>query len=141
MNSTWVETHEGGRTSREAERPDDGEGYRLDLVRVLLAHPGGLRRWSVMRAIRNRREKLGQEVSFKLEEKVERIFRQSCVDDIQSDGRKSSDPRSAPLFYRPKDRAGEVWAIDGERARAWLDERGDGFPPDRNSANRMKAGG
>jgi hypothetical protein len=127
MHSAWHGEHQSERPSHSPQRTlrsDSEESYRLDLVRVLLAHPGGLRRWSVMRAMRTRRESLGEEVSFKLEEKIERIFRQSCTDDSYAgSGRKTSAPKDDALFYRPKDRAGEVWAADTGRARAWLEQR------------------
>jgi hypothetical protein len=127
MNSAWQSEHQRERpllSPQRTLRSDCEESYRLDLVRVLLAHPSGLRRWSVMRAMRTRRENLGEEVSFKLEEKIERIFRQSCADDAYSSGgRKSGAPKDDALFYRPKDRAGEVWAADTGRARAWLEQR------------------
>jgi hypothetical protein len=132
MNSEWHNVQQSERPSLSPQRTlrsDSEESYRLDLVRVLLDHPSGLRRWSVMRAMRTRREHLGEEVSFKLEEKVERIFRQSCADDgYSSGGRKSAPAKESTLFYRPKDRAGEVWAADTARARAWLEqrERGEG---------------
>jgi hypothetical protein len=88
---------------------------------VLLAQPGGFRRWSVMRAIRQRREKTHRPVPQKFEDKVERAFRGFCAGDPLTSG-ESKDA----LFYRPKDKAGEVWAVHEERARAWLDEEFSG---------------
>ena len=52
----------------------------LELVKVLAPHPGGLRRWSVMRAIRNERERSGSDIPQKIEDEVERTFRHRCAD-------------------------------------------------------------
>lgn len=76
-----------------------------ELVAALTPHPGGLRRWSVMRAIRKSREAAAREIPLKLEADVERTFRQFC----RNDGTRASD---TALFCRPAEKAGEVWALD-----------------------------
>ena len=85
----------------------------LDLIAVLDAKPAGLRRWTVMRAMRTRRKAAGLEIALKFEDEVERMFRHYCASDAQPDNK-------AHMFFRPKDKAGEVWAVDSERARAWI---------------------
>lgn len=85
-----------------------------ELIAVLLEQPGGLRRWSVMRAIRTRREKANKPVPQKFEDRIERAFRGFCA------GEQGKSDDASALFYRPKDKAGEVWAVHAERARAWL---------------------
>jgi hypothetical protein len=100
----------------EKSRPD--RSYLVDLIGVLRSHPAGLRRWSVMRAIRSKRENSGHEVSQKFEDEVERTFRKMCagMDPIKN----TKDSQSSALFYKPQDRAGEVWAVFPDKAEAWL---------------------
>ena len=89
-----------------------------ELIKVLAPHPGGLRRWSVMRAIRNERERASRDISQKFEDEVERTFRRFCAD-AEGAKTRTCDPTEA-LFYRPREKAGEVWAIFPDRAKAWL---------------------
>jgi len=87
-----------------------------ELLKVLLPHPSGLRRWSVMRAIRTERERASRDVPQKFEADIERVFRHFCTGSETS----QCHPDEA-LFYRPKETAGEVWAIFPDRAKAWLE--------------------
>jgi hypothetical protein len=87
-----------------------------DLVAVLQASPAGLRRWSVMRAMRARAEKAGREVTPKFEDDVERVFRRHCA----GDSVRANAGNTTELFHRPKEKAGEVWAVIPEAAKAWL---------------------
>ena len=93
----------------------------LDLIAVLMANKAGLRRWSVMRAMRQRAEKANREVTPKFEDDVERAFRKLCEGDAV---RGNASPETA-LFFRPKEKAGEVWAIYPDRADAWLNGDSD----------------
>lgn len=99
--------------------------YLRDLIEVLLSHPTGLRRWSVMRAIRARCQKGGAEVPLKLEDEVERQFRRFCLDDSLASELGIGCNSEAALFYRPRERAGEVWAVNAARAGAWLNCAGE----------------
>ena len=93
--------------NQRASRPTIVE----ELVAALAPHPGGLRRWSVMRAIRKSREAVSREIPLKLEADVERTFRQFC----RNDGARAS---GTALFCRPAEKAGEVWALDASYANA-----------------------
>ena len=82
-----------------------------ELVAALAPHPNGLRRWSVMRAIRQSREARSREIPLKMEADVERAFRRFC----RGDEMRATD---TTLFYRPAEKAGEVWALDADYAGA-----------------------
>jgi len=90
---------------RHASRPTIVE----ELVAALAPHPKGLRRWSVMRAIRKNRAAQAREIPLKLETDVERAFRRFC----RGDDMRASD---TALFCRPAEKAGEVWALDADYA-------------------------
>jgi hypothetical protein len=82
-----------------------------ELIAALTPHPAGLRRWSVMRAIRTNRAAMARDIPLKLETEVERTFRQFCRgDDMRVSG--------TALFCRPTEKAGEVWALNQPTAGA-----------------------
>jgi hypothetical protein len=91
----------------------------IELIKVLAPHPGGLRRWSVMRAIRKDRESAARDIPQKFEDEVERTFRRFCTD--VGDAKTRTCAAKDAFFYRAKERAGEVWVIFPDRAKAWLD--------------------
>ena len=101
------------RAARSAMRHRHDRALLNDLIAVLEANPAGLRRWSVMRAMRTRRERGGHEITLKFEDDIERLFREYCV---------SEPPRENETrpFFKPKDKAGEVWAIDSVRLAGFL---------------------
>ena len=51
-----------------------------ELVAVLAPAPAGLRRWSVMNAIRKNRRAAGRDIPLKMESEVERVFRRFCAE-------------------------------------------------------------
>jgi hypothetical protein len=82
-----------------------------ELISVLKPHARGLRRWSVMRAMRENRKRQSRDIPQKFEDDIERIFRRFCAEDGAAE--------NAP-FYRPRETAGEVWALHTDRAEALL---------------------
>lgn len=76
-----------------------------ELVAVLAPAPAGLRRWSVMNAIRKNRRARGRDIPLKMEAEVERAFRRFCAADGVRDG-------ASARFRRPSETAGEVWALN-----------------------------
>jgi hypothetical protein len=114
----------GMRGQDASRRQNDHQSCLSDLIAVLRDHPGGLRRWSVMRAMRTRAAKAGREDSPKFEDDVERVFRRYCAGDVSRAG---TNAPTSELFFRPGDRPGEVWAVNIARADSWL--RGDTVIP------------
>lgn len=96
--------------------------YLLDLVRVLRPHAAGLRRWSVMHKIRAYREAAGSPVGDRMEDAIERLFRNHCAD-AEKFKRRDTAPDTA-LFFWPQGKPGGVWAVHPDRADAWLKREG-----------------
>jgi hypothetical protein len=103
-----------GMASREGGDPR----ILAELVAVLKPHSRGLRRWSVMRAMRNNRMRQSRDIPQKFEDDIERVFRRFCADSPDPSGMGCAADK-AP-FYRPRETAGEVWAMYPERAEALL---------------------
>jgi hypothetical protein len=100
-------------------RPSGETRTVADIVKALLPHPKGLRRWSVMRAIRADLRNASRDIPHKLEDDVERAFRQYCA---AGTGKTATGaPSGHALFFRPAETAGEVWAVFADRATAWLE--------------------
>jgi hypothetical protein len=93
----------------DSQRMNPDRTILLELIKVLAPHAGGLRRWSVMRAIRKERESAARDISQKFEDEIERTFRRYCADAGNSKVRACAP--EAALFHRPKEKAGEVWAL------------------------------
>jgi hypothetical protein len=110
---------QGCQERREAEQSAVNDQTIVEeLIKALAPYPGGLRRWSVMRAIRSARERMSWDVSLKFEDEIERVFRRYCSN--FGDGKPRACSAKDALFHRPVERAGEVWAVYPEKAAAWL---------------------
>ena len=95
--------------NRDSNQPILGE-----LIAVLKPHPRGLRRWSVMRAIRANRSRVSRDIPLQFEADVESVFRKFSSDVIDAHTR-VCELENAPL-HRPTNSAGEVWALHSGRA-------------------------
>lgn len=106
------ELDQAARVMRSPSRLRQDRTLLLDLIAVLEENPAGLRRWSVMRAMRTRRARAGHEITPKFEDEVERMFREYCA---------AEPPRENETrpFFKPKEKAGEVWAVDPVRLAAF----------------------
>jgi hypothetical protein len=100
-------------------RPSNETRTVADIVRALLPHPKGLRRWSVMRAIRTDLRGASRDIPHKLEDDVERAFRHFCAAGTGKTW--AGAPSGHALFFRPAETAGEVWCVFTGRATAWLE--------------------
>ena len=111
------------------DMPGQGQDPHQPILRELIAalkpHPRGLRRWSVMRAIRVARHRGSRDIPLKFEADVESVFRKFSADAIDAHARVCT-VENAP-FCRPHNTAGEVWALRPGKAAALL---GEGVPPD-----------
>ena len=112
-------------SDNDSQRMRSDRAILLELIKVLAPHPGGLRRWSVMRAIRKERENASRDIPQKFEDEIERTFRRFCAD-ADSAKTRTCAPENE-FFYRPKDKAGEVWAVIPARTEASLDENDTGI--------------
>ncbi len=121
------ESFDGSSWPREADfvaerRLQEDRLYLLDLIRVLKPHAAGLRRWSVMRKIRAYREAAGFPSGHRMEDTIERLFRNHCADAAKFK-RRDTAPDTA-LFFWPQGKLGGVWAVHADRAEAWLKTQG-----------------
>jgi hypothetical protein len=116
----WSDKSEPQRRGQDFNHP-----ILHELIAALKPHPRGLRRWSVMRAIRVDRNRASRDIPLKFESDVESVFRKFSADAIDAHARICS-VEVAP-FCRPHNTAGEVWALRPGKADALL---GEGFPAD-----------
>lgn len=88
-------------------KPAHSDDLLAELISVLKPHPRGLRRWSVMRSMRDNRKRLHREIPLKFELDIERLFQKHCASEKDMP---QGDIDQAP-FFRPRETAGEVWAL------------------------------
>jgi hypothetical protein len=96
--------------------------YVADLIRVL--HPHGLQgfpRQAVLRALEKNRHDNGLRIPKKFDESVQGSYNRHCVD--SGVFAKRNAPDSDGLFYSPAGKGSGIWAVNLERAAAWLKEK------------------
>jgi DNA repair photolyase len=93
--------------------------YVVDLIRVLEPHaPNGLARQSVLRALEKNRADAGLRIPPKFEQAVQRVYNWYSIDSTVFAKRKVTE--SEGLFYSPAGKGSGIWAINRDRAAAWL---------------------
>jgi hypothetical protein len=90
-----------------------------ELYKVLSAHPAGLRRWSVMQAIRNSRSHTGRAMPQNFEAEVERTFRRFCANVKQNI---ATALQKTPSFSDLLKRLVKCGLFFGDRASSWPNE-------------------
>jgi len=115
MHGNWPDESELVRRRQDFDQP-----ILHELIAALKPHPRGLRRWSVMRAIRVDRNRRSRDIPLKFESDVESVFRKFSADAIDAHARVCA-VEIAP-FCRPHNTAGEVWALRPGKAEALLGE-------------------
>ncbi len=120
----WSDAPDTFRRERETNQP-----ILRELIAALTPHPRGLRRWSVMRAIRVERNRASRDIPLKFESDVESVFRKYSGDAMDAHARVCTAEDA--LFCRPHNTAGEVWALRAGKAAAYLDNDG---PAERSRA-------
>ncbi len=109
----WPEQSELPRRQKDFNDP-----ILRELIAALKPHPRGLRRWSVIRAIRMDRNRRSRDIPLKFESDVESIFRKFSADAIDAHARVC--PVETAPFCRPHNTAGEVWALRPGKAEVLL---------------------
>ncbi|SRR6266496_243528 len=93
--------------------------YVVDLIRVLEPHvPNGLARQSVLRALEKNRADAGLRIPPKFEQAVQHVYNWYSINSREFAKRKAAE--SEGLFYSPAGKGSGIWAINRDRAAAWL---------------------
>ena len=78
----WSDTPDSFRREQDANQL-----ILRELIAALKPHPRGLRRWSVMRAIRADRNRISRDIPLKFESDVESVFRKFSADAMDAHAR------------------------------------------------------
>jgi len=106
------------RVAREHKRQ---HSYVADLIRVLLPRENGLRRHMVLHILERQRHRDGLAIPAKFEEAVQSSYNHYSVD--SSVFKKRNAPLEEGLFFSPEGKGSGRWAVNRERAEAWIKAR------------------
>ena len=95
--------------------------YVEDLIKLLLPHKQGMSRQAVLHTLEKQRRDVGLHIPEKFEPSIQSAYNQHCVDSRVFRRRKLPDAE-AP-FYSPGGKGSGRWAVNHERAKAWLEKR------------------
>lgn len=95
--------------------------YVKDLIEVLMPHPRGLSRQLVLHTMERKRKQSGASIPENFEQSVQSVYNQHSVDSMVFVKRKA--PESDGLFYSPEGKGSGLWAVNIDRATAWLKAR------------------
>jgi|SRR5476649_1979144 hypothetical protein len=95
--------------------------YVGDLIRVLMPLPNGLSRQMVLHYLNKQRQKDGLPIPPSFDNAVQSSYNQHSIDSDVF--RKRKVPESEAIFYSPEGKGSGKWAVNRERAAAWLRAR------------------
>ena len=107
---------------RQALKPvRQKHSYVADLIRLLLPYPNGLTRGMVLHDLERQRRADGLPIPPKFEEAVQSNYNHFSVD--SSVYKKRGAPPEEGFFFSPDGKGSGRWAVNRERAAAWLRTR------------------
>lgn len=95
--------------------------YVEDLIRLLLPHRHGMSRQMVLHNLERQRRELGLDIPRKFVQSVQSAYNQNCSDSAVF--RRRNLPEADAPFYTPGGKGSGKWAVNPERATAWLEQR------------------
>ena len=106
------------RTHRRRSNP-----YAADIAKVLIGHPGGLHRSKVISTLETDRKAKGLPMPEKFEATVQSAYNQYSIDSTLFS--KRGAPAAEGLFYSVGGKGSGYWAVNRDRAKAWLTRYAD----------------
>jgi hypothetical protein len=116
--SSWDEILELAGQAMAARQLKKDNPYVLDLIGILKPFPRGLRRPFVMDRMIAIRKAKGLDIPDEFESTVQSAYNQHSVDSLVF--KKRGAPASEGLFFSPTGKGSGKWAVNQDRARAWL---------------------